>query len=98
MLGRGANCDVILPEASVSKEHAAVFCGPKGWRLLDLGSSNGTYVKGARMPEGLVMPIKAGGVEVWFSGYRAMLLMPDDLRKFVEGMLKSRANKKEGKG
>jgi pSer/pThr/pTyr-binding forkhead associated (FHA) protein len=46
VLGRGEECDVVLPNVSVSREHAAVEVGPQGIVLQDLGSANGTLVNG----------------------------------------------------
>ena len=46
VLGRGEDCAVVLPNVSVSREHAAVTVGPEGVTLEDLGSSNGTLVNG----------------------------------------------------
>ncbi|HEX9736107.1 MAG TPA: sigma 54-interacting transcriptional regulator [Thermoanaerobaculia bacterium] len=40
--------DVVLRAPGVSRHHALVTVGPKGVRLADLGSKNGTFVNGAR--------------------------------------------------
>jgi pSer/pThr/pTyr-binding forkhead associated (FHA) protein len=46
-LGRGAGCDVVLDHASISSEHAALELFDGGFRLRDLGSTNGVRVNGA---------------------------------------------------
>jgi len=47
-LGRGAGSDVVIDDASISHLHAALELGERGFRLRDLGSTNGVVVNGAR--------------------------------------------------
>jgi putative nucleotidyltransferase with HDIG domain len=51
-IGRHEPCEVRLDDASVSRQHAEIFPGPRGWRLRDLGSTNGTYLNGNRVGKG----------------------------------------------
>jgi hypothetical protein len=46
IVGRGSDCDVVLPERQVSRYHAQVEKDKDGYLLRDLGSKNGTYVNG----------------------------------------------------
>lgn len=46
LLGRGARCDLVIPESSVSSTHARLELTSAGWQLTDLESSNGTTVNG----------------------------------------------------
>ncbi|MFT3709992.1 MAG: FHA domain-containing protein [Archangium sp.] len=46
LIGRTAECDVILYEAGVSRKHARVFSEATAFFIEDLGSSNGTRVNG----------------------------------------------------
>jgi pSer/pThr/pTyr-binding forkhead associated (FHA) protein len=48
-LGRGTGCDVVLDHASISSEHAALELHDGGYRLRDLGSTNGVRVNGAKV-------------------------------------------------
>jgi len=48
-LGRGPSCDVRIDDASISHQHAALELGANGYRIRDLGSTNGVQVNGARM-------------------------------------------------
>jgi len=48
-LGRGAGCDVVLEHASISHEHAALELFDGGFRVRDLGSTNGVRVNGAKL-------------------------------------------------
>lgn len=57
MLGRGTDCDLVLASDIVSRRHATIAATPTHLRVLDLGSSNGTFVNGARViGEGAVAP------------------------------------------
>jgi pSer/pThr/pTyr-binding forkhead associated (FHA) protein len=49
VLGRGASCDVRLPDASVSHRHASLRAQGMDFVLVDEGSSNGTFVGGVRV-------------------------------------------------
>jgi hypothetical protein len=49
MIGRGADCQLILDDDYVSTRHARVVRGDNGIYGEDLGSTNGTYVNGQRI-------------------------------------------------
>jgi pSer/pThr/pTyr-binding forkhead associated (FHA) protein len=49
VLGRGASCDVRLPDPSVSHRHASLRTQGTDFVLLDEGSTNGTFVGGVRI-------------------------------------------------
>jgi pSer/pThr/pTyr-binding forkhead associated (FHA) protein len=48
-LGRGPGVDVLIDDASVSHEHAALELTPTGFLIRDLGSTNGVRLNGARV-------------------------------------------------
>jgi FHA domain/Integrin beta chain VWA domain len=43
-LGRGENNDIVIPHASVSRTHARLMRRNGGYELMDLGSTNGSFV------------------------------------------------------
>jgi len=48
-VGRGAHNDIVIDDDSVSDTHAKLQRREDGWYLIDLGSTNGTYVGGSRL-------------------------------------------------
>lgn len=48
-LGRGQDCDIVIPSQMVSRKHGKVFFDNRVWVYQDLGSSNGTRVNGKRV-------------------------------------------------
>ena len=52
IIGRSRGCDIVIPEDTVERTHAALIRSDKGkWRIFDLGSEGGTAV-GAQRDEG----------------------------------------------
>ena len=45
-IGRGSDCEIVLPERPVSRHHAQIERENGGYLLRDLGSKNGTCVNG----------------------------------------------------
>ena len=51
-LGRSPSCEVVLPDARVSRQHALVQGqDAREFWLIDLGSANGTYLNGRRVSQ-----------------------------------------------
>lgn len=44
VIGREPGCDIVLPLASISRQHARLEREGQIWRIVDLGSLNGTWV------------------------------------------------------
>ena len=44
VVGKAPDCDVVLNDPSISGRHAEFLAGRTGFRVNDLGSTNGTYV------------------------------------------------------
>lgn len=51
-IGRLGPLEVVLEDHSVSRNHAEIRHGERGWRLRDLGSTNGTRLNGVRLSAG----------------------------------------------
>jgi hypothetical protein len=49
LIGRGRHCDLVIDSAKVSREHAVIRREVDGWWIEDLGSSNGTWFRQARV-------------------------------------------------
>ncbi|WP_413289937.1 FHA domain-containing protein [Bdellovibrio sp. HCB337] len=54
LIGRAPNCDVKITSNGVSKEHAEVHVYKEKIMIADLKSSNGTFINGVRVQNGLV--------------------------------------------
>jgi putative nucleotidyltransferase with HDIG domain len=50
--GRLTTLEIVLDDSSVSRRHAEVRATDKGWRVRDLGSTNGTFLNGNRLNPG----------------------------------------------
>lgn len=55
-VGRAPESDARVGDVTVSRRHALLEAGPGGLRVRDLGSSNGTSINGARVPDGTALP------------------------------------------
>lgn len=45
-IGRGSDCNIVLPERQVSRQHVKITCRQGVYTLHDLGSKNGTHFNG----------------------------------------------------
>ncbi|CAI7896881.1 unnamed protein product [Closterium sp. NIES-54] len=61
-VGRVKTCQIPLKEDAVSEKHACVSwdTADRSWRVVDLGSSNGTSLNGVHLPEGRERPLSDG--------------------------------------
>jgi pSer/pThr/pTyr-binding forkhead associated (FHA) protein len=55
-VGRRPNSDIVLNESSVSSMHAQIIKDGVDWKVLNLLSSNGTYVNGEKVTEKVILP------------------------------------------
>ncbi len=51
LVGRDEVCDIRIPSHLVSRHHALIVNSPDGAKLVDLGSTNGTYVDGREIKQ-----------------------------------------------
>jgi pSer/pThr/pTyr-binding forkhead associated (FHA) protein len=50
-IGRAPSNDVVIDDPTVSAQHASLTKSPSGYRLKDLGSTNGTQINGVSITE-----------------------------------------------
>ena len=60
VIGRGQDCDLVLPDTQVSRHHAELRRHGDQWLVVDLGSTNGTFVGGARLRPNEACPLLPG--------------------------------------
>jgi hypothetical protein len=72
-IGRDLGCDLVIPDITVSRQHAGLDRDPRGWLLTDFGSTNGTRLNGWRVRE--PVPVRSGD-QVSF-GAVTFVLLPD---------------------
>ena len=53
-IGRRPNSDIVLNESSVSAMHAQIIRVGESWKVLNLLSSNGTFVNGEKVSEKVI--------------------------------------------
>jgi cytochrome P450/NADPH-cytochrome P450 reductase len=58
-IGRSPESDIVIPDTSASRNHAEMRRAGAALRIVDLGSSNGTYVNGQRVKES---PLSEGDI------------------------------------
>jgi hypothetical protein len=68
-LGRSSSCQLVFDDDTVSRRHAALVVRDGTWHIVDLGSSNGTYINGRRVLDAEVRP----GDELALGGARLVL-------------------------
>ena len=73
-VGRGAHNDIVVSDESVSDSHAKLQRREDGWYVVDMGSTNGTYVGGRRI-DGEAPLI--GAPDLRFGGVKFIFRVPD---------------------
>ncbi len=79
--GRHPECEVSFDpnrDIDASSRHAELRSGEAGWVLVDLGSSNGTYVEGHRVTETTLARDLPVTIEFGPGGPRVRLFVGDD--------------------
>ena len=104
-VGRGPHNDIVIEDDSVSDTHAKLQRREDGWFLVDLGSTNGTYVGGSRLTSERRLDgnpdVRFGGVKLTFGAAdmpapaakstRAIATMPIDRSKLPKRESKTAA-------
>jgi ABC-type multidrug transport system ATPase subunit len=80
-IGRAPDCDIVLADPHVSRNHAELRWEERGgWQVRDLGSHNGTYVNGRRIT---VAPLREG--DILSLGRRHLRLVGGTLEEHESG-------------
>ncbi len=91
--GRAPQNLVVLPFAAISKEHGYLVEASGSWHIADIGSKNGTYVDGTRVPKATPTPLR-DGASVRFGDVSAKFWLPKsfciDLERRIRGTLTPR--------
>jgi pSer/pThr/pTyr-binding forkhead associated (FHA) protein len=61
-VGRSAGCDIVITDATVSREHLAFEPDGEGWKVRVLSSGGSTEVAGIEHRVGSEVPLKSGAV------------------------------------
>ena len=56
LVGRSRECDVTVSDPNVSRRHIELRRDERGWRAIDLGSTNGMKVNGRRIDQAQLSP------------------------------------------
>lgn len=75
-VGRRPNSDIVLTDASVSSMHAHIIGEGERWKILNLLSSNGTFVNGEKVVE---QRLVAGDIVAFAGSEFVFSLVEDDL-------------------
>lgn len=62
LVGRDPAADLVLEHPSVSRRHARIASGPAGHVIEDVGSTNGTFLRGERLSPHVPSPLRDGDV------------------------------------
>jgi hypothetical protein len=94
VIGRMPGTDIFVDDVSVSKEHAAVTTVGNDQILQDLGSTNGTYVNGAKVSRHILQNgdvIDIGGYQLKYVNQKAQASMDFDRTMLMPDMPKMEA-------
>jgi pSer/pThr/pTyr-binding forkhead associated (FHA) protein len=76
-VGRGAHNDIVVSDDSISDSHAKLQRREDGWYVVDMGSTNGTYVGGRRIQGETAL---VGAPDVRFGGVKFIFRVPEDAK------------------
>lgn len=77
-IGRSKSNDVVLPDASVSKQHASITQDATGFSIADIGARFGTFVNDVRLEtdrKAKALPLRDGD-KLRFGDVRVTFVMP----------------------
>ena len=78
IIGRHPECDIVLANSQVSRRHAQIKLASRTFTIVDLGSSNGTYLNGEHITEHIL----EDGDRIELGKDRVPLLFTSDPTRF----------------
>jgi DNA-binding NtrC family response regulator len=84
-VGAARECDLVLTDPQVSRQHAELQLCHDGIRVRDLGSTNGTFWQGTRLTEAVVplgAAVRVGGTTLRFLSADVPAVAPSERRRF----------------
>lgn len=97
-IGKSRQCDVVIPDDSVSRQHVEIVREGDSYRVVDRGSTNGSFVGGARVSDAFLKPgdvLGVGKVQLRFLPRDARAeLLPSDKDRFGPMLGRSLAMRK----
>lgn len=82
-VGRADANDIVIRGSGISKTHAAFLPGADGFRLVDMGSRNGTAVNGVTLEENRPVRLNTGDkVSFWWYQFRFV-----ELKAFLKSLI-----------
>ncbi|MCA9661811.1 MAG: FHA domain-containing protein [Myxococcales bacterium] len=85
VVGRTARADVCLPYPRISKHHAHFREVDGALELVDNGSTNGTYIDGVRLEEGVPVALPPDCI-IHFGKYETRFMAPEVFRQHLEAL------------
>ena len=81
-LGRSRSCDISLPDATMSRDHAVLMRREQGWFVIDTNSKAGTAVNGKKLTPGERAPVYPGDtISMGHSVLKLMQASDSDVKK-----------------
>lgn len=68
LVGRSADNDLVLADATVSRVHARLARSDSGWRIENLSQGNGVFVERREVPPGHIADVPPGACSVQIGG------------------------------
>ncbi len=84
IVGRGKNCNLRIGSNQISRQHCKILVDDGVVKVCDLGSSNGTYVEGKRIPANKEITLPAG-CELSVGGVRFHVLYQESKKRASTG-------------